>query len=92
MFFYCSCPVEELGLDFTLPGYPNIELRKGGREMTVSSFFVLNHISLTLFVVTGELGKPGFLCLSRLPLAAGGRRFHSNGGGQVDLIRVFPQY
>ena len=32
----CSCPVEELGLDFTLPGYPNIELRKGGREMTVS--------------------------------------------------------
>ena len=31
-----SCPVEELGLDFTLPGYPNIELRKGGREMTVS--------------------------------------------------------
>ena len=26
-----GCPVEELGLDFTLPGYPNIELRKGGR-------------------------------------------------------------
>ena len=26
-----GCPVEDLGLDFTLPGYPNIELRKGGR-------------------------------------------------------------
>ena len=41
MFFLCSCPVEELGLDFTLPGYPNIELRKGGREMTVSDLFFL---------------------------------------------------
>ena len=89
MFFYCSCPVEELGLDFTLPGYPNIELRKGGREMTVSSFFVLNHISLALFVVTGELGKLGFLCFSRIALAAGGRCFHSDGGCQVDLIWVY---
>ena len=26
-----GCPVEDLGLDFTLPGYPNIELRKGGK-------------------------------------------------------------
>ena len=26
-----GCPVEELGLDFTLPSYPNIKLRKGGR-------------------------------------------------------------
>ena len=26
-----DCPVEELDLDSTLPGYPNIELRKGGR-------------------------------------------------------------
>ena len=24
-----GCPVEDLGLDFTLPGYPNIELKKG---------------------------------------------------------------
>ena len=43
-----------------------------------------------MFVATGELGKLGFLCLSRLPLAAGGRCFHSNGGCQVDLIRIFP--
>jgi len=26
-----GCPVEDLGLDFTLPGYPSVELRKGGR-------------------------------------------------------------
>ena len=26
-----GCPVEELGLVFTLPSYPYIKLRKGGR-------------------------------------------------------------
>ena len=31
-----GCPVEDLGLDFTLPGYPNIELRKGGRDLLVN--------------------------------------------------------
>ena len=31
-----GCPVEDLGLDFTLPGYPNIELRKGGKDIGVT--------------------------------------------------------
>merc|ERR1711894_612423 len=31
-----GCPVEDLGLDFTLPGYPNIELMKGGKDVTVT--------------------------------------------------------
>ena len=31
-----GCPIEDLGLDFTLPGYPNIELRKGGKDITVT--------------------------------------------------------
>ena len=31
-----GCPVEDLGLDFTLPGYPNIELRKGGKDKGVT--------------------------------------------------------
>lgn len=31
-----GCPVEDLGLDFTLPGYPNIELRKGGKHIAVT--------------------------------------------------------
>ncbi len=31
-----GCPVEDLGLDFTLPGYPDIELRRGGKDMCVT--------------------------------------------------------
>ena len=31
-----GCPVEDLALDFTLPGYPNIELRKGGKDINVT--------------------------------------------------------
>lgn len=29
-----GCSVEDLGLDFTLPGFPNIELRKGGKDIS----------------------------------------------------------
>jgi E3 ubiquitin-protein ligase TRIP12 len=31
-----GCPIEDLGLDFTLPGYAGIELRKGGKDTTVT--------------------------------------------------------
>ncbi|CAB4064432.1 TRIP12 [Lepeophtheirus salmonis] len=31
-----GCPIEDLGLDFTLPGYPNIDLRKGGKDIPVN--------------------------------------------------------
>ncbi|XP_015911570.1 E3 ubiquitin-protein ligase TRIP12 [Parasteatoda tepidariorum] len=31
-----GCPVEDLSLDFTLPGYANIELKKGGKDAGVS--------------------------------------------------------
>lgn len=31
-----GCSVDDLGLDFTLPGYPNIELKKGGKDVPVS--------------------------------------------------------
>lgn len=31
-----GCPLEDLNLDFTLPGFPNIEMRKGGKDMTVN--------------------------------------------------------
>ena len=30
-----GCPVEDLGLDFILPGYANIELKKGGKDISV---------------------------------------------------------
>ncbi|XP_039296101.1 E3 ubiquitin-protein ligase TRIP12 isoform X2 [Nilaparvata lugens] len=31
-----GCRVEDLGLDLTLPGYPHIELRKGGKDVAVT--------------------------------------------------------
>lgn len=31
-----GCSIEDLELDFTLPGYPNIELKKGGRDKHVT--------------------------------------------------------
>ena len=33
-----GCSVEDLGLDFTLPGYPNIELKKGGKDIPVTIY------------------------------------------------------
>jgi len=36
----------DLGLDFTLPGYPNIELRKGGRDMSVNLDNLANYVTL----------------------------------------------
>jgi len=41
-----GCPVEDLGLDFTLPGYPNIELRKGGRDLAVNLDNLASYVSL----------------------------------------------
>lgn len=41
-----GCPVEDLGLDFTLPGYPNIELRKGGRDTSVTLDNLASYVSL----------------------------------------------
>lgn len=31
-----GCPVHELGLDFTLPGHPTLELKKGGKDTAVT--------------------------------------------------------
>lgn len=31
-----SCPISELGLVFKLPGYENIELKRGGSEISVN--------------------------------------------------------
>jgi len=32
-----GCPIADLGLDFTLPGHPTIELRRGGRDIPVTA-------------------------------------------------------
>lgn len=31
-----GCPIEDLNLDFTLPGHANIDLKKSGRDITVN--------------------------------------------------------
>ena len=31
-----GCSIEDLGLDFVLPGYPDIELKRGGKEIAVT--------------------------------------------------------
>ena len=41
-----GCPVEDLGLDFTLPGYPNIELMKGGKDLSVTLDNLAQYVKL----------------------------------------------
>uniref|UniRef100_A0A182S9X7 E3 ubiquitin-protein ligase n=1 Tax=Anopheles maculatus TaxID=74869 RepID=A0A182S9X7_9DIPT len=41
-----GCPISDLGLDFVLPGHPNIELRRGGRDMAVTVSNLHQYISL----------------------------------------------
>lgn len=38
--------IEDLALDFTLPGYPNFEMRKGGKDMTVTLDNVQQYVNL----------------------------------------------
>jgi E3 ubiquitin-protein ligase TRIP12 len=41
-----GCSLSELGLDFTLPGYPGIELKKGGKDLTVTIHNVDSYIKV----------------------------------------------
>ncbi|KAK7869881.1 hypothetical protein R5R35_006684 [Gryllus longicercus] len=41
-----GCPLPELGLDFTLPGHPTVELRRGGKDITLSAHNVDQYIKL----------------------------------------------
>ncbi len=43
-----GCPVEDLGLDFTLPGYPGVELKKGGRDEAVTLDNLAQYVRLVL--------------------------------------------
>ncbi|KAI9590872.1 hypothetical protein BDF19DRAFT_418537 [Syncephalis fuscata] len=40
--------IEQLGLDFTLPGYPSIELKNEGREIDVTIYNIENYVKLVL--------------------------------------------
>lgn len=50
-----GCQIEDLGLDFTLPGYPGIELKKGGKDTIVNLNNVEQYIKLVChwFLVEG---------------------------------------
>jgi len=50
-----GCPVEDLALSFTLPGYPHIEFRKGGADMAVT----INNIDQYLQLVIEWLVRDG---------------------------------
>lgn len=41
-----NCPISELGLVFELPGYENIELRKGGSEISVNIYNLDQYIKV----------------------------------------------
>lgn len=41
-----GCPIADLGLDFILPGHPNIELRRGGRDIPVTIHNLHQYIAL----------------------------------------------
>lgn len=42
-----GCSVEDLGLDFTLPGFPNIELKKGGKDIPVTIYNLEEYLRVT---------------------------------------------
>ncbi|KAM3834807.1 E3 ubiquitin-protein ligase TRIP12 isoform 4-T6 [Vipera latastei] len=49
-----GCSVEDLGLDFTLPGFPNIELKKGGKDIPVTIHNLEEYLRLVIFWALNE--------------------------------------
>ncbi|XP_008104432.1 E3 ubiquitin-protein ligase TRIP12 isoform X1 [Anolis carolinensis] len=49
-----GCSVEDLGLDFTLPGFPNIELKKGGKDLPVTIHNLEEYLRLVIFWALNE--------------------------------------
>lgn len=47
-----GCSVEDLGLDFTLPGFPNIELKKGGKDVPVTIYNLEEYLRVFEFFLT----------------------------------------
>jgi E3 ubiquitin-protein ligase TRIP12 len=41
-----GCTIEDLNLDFTLPGYPNVELKRGGRDIPTTIHNLEEYIKL----------------------------------------------
>lgn len=51
-----GCSVEDLGLDFTLPGFPNIELKKGGKDIPVTIHNLEEYLRVRSAACPGEEG------------------------------------
>ncbi|XP_076844907.1 E3 ubiquitin-protein ligase TRIP12 isoform X2 [Brachyhypopomus gauderio] len=49
-----GCSVEDLGLDFTLPGFPNIELKKGGKDVPVTIHNLEEYLRLVVYWTMNE--------------------------------------
>ncbi|KAG5847727.1 hypothetical protein ANANG_G00129290 [Anguilla anguilla] len=49
-----GCSVEDLGLDFTLPGFPNIELKKGGKDIPVTIHNLEEYLRLVVYWTLNE--------------------------------------
>nr|F1RCR6.1 RecName: Full=E3 ubiquitin-protein ligase TRIP12; AltName: Full=HECT-type E3 ubiquitin transferase TRIP12; AltName: Full=Thyroid receptor-interacting protein 12; Short=TR-interacting protein 12; Short=TRIP-12 [Danio rerio] len=49
-----GCSVEDLGLDFTLPGFPNIELKKGGKDVPVTIHNLEDYLRLVVYWTLNE--------------------------------------
>ncbi|XP_018119815.1 uncharacterized protein LOC414478 isoform X5 [Xenopus laevis] len=49
-----GCSVEDLGLDFTLPGFPNIELKKGGKDVPVTIHNLEDYVRLVIYWALNE--------------------------------------
>lgn len=69
-----GCLIEDLGLDFTLPGYPHIDLRKDGRDISVTIHNLSQYCKLVVhwYLYEGiarlmESFRDGFECV--FPLA-----------------------
>lgn len=52
---YDGCPIADLGLNFSLPGHANIELRRGSRDTAVTIHNLHQYVALVTqwFLVEG---------------------------------------
>lgn len=46
-----GCPISDLGLVFELPGYENIELRKGGSDISVTVYNLDQYIKVMFIIM-----------------------------------------
>lgn len=58
-----GCSVEDLGLDFTLPGFPNIELKKGGKDIPVTIHNLEDYLRVCIVFFLWVMGHRSLLVM-----------------------------